>query len=440
MLKRLVIALCAALLLVLVQPIAATAVNNDTISVYYDAPFVQGSYTTGSGGVQETFDSASSGATCPNTLSVGTMTGACRVDPVGQYGGAATPAGSTAAVGGSGSNYATTVSGNAMTLTLASASKYFGLWWSAGSNGNTVQFYSGNELLITLTTQTIINQFGTVPNPWPGSNTFTAINGQTYSKGWYFGNPRGYSSTTPNSASSITPNEPFVYLHLFAGGNLSFDKVVLSGGGFEFDNLAVSTQPQNVDQRLVLSQTLYSNHSVTFDNNTGSGSMSDQVANSSTALAANSFTKNGFDFVGWNTQPNGQGTAYQNRELYSFDEDLNLYAQWSPSSYTVIYDTQGGSAVSNGSYTFGSTVSLPGPPTRPGFTFSGWFTGASGGNPLGSSYSPSGTGNITLYAQWTEVPNVLPATGASTTLAWGAGLLLLTGMTFLLSGLAIRRR
>lgn len=411
----------------------AHAVNNDTLGVYYDAPFVQGSYTTSSGGVQETFDSATTGATCPSSLTIGTMAGACRVDPVGPYGGAATPAGSTVAVGGSGSNYATTVSGGSMTLTLSTPAKYFGLWWSAGSPSNTVQFYNGNELLITLTTQTIMSQFGTAPSPWPGNNTFTAIDSTTYNKGWYFGNPRGYSSTSPSSASTTTSGEPFVYLHLFANGNLSFDKVVLSGNGFEFDNLAVATTPQTVNPRLVLAQTLVSNHTVTFNNNTGSGSMSDQLANSSTALTPNSFTKPGYTFTGWNTQANGSGTAYTNQEVYSFDLDLDLYAQWQLTPYNVTYNTQGGSSVSGQTYTAGSTINLASPPTRTGYTFKGWFTGSTGGSALGSTYSPPGTGNITLYAQWEAAPvAALALTGSKTlTPLWIASMLLMAGFAFM---------
>lgn len=414
----------------------AQAVNNDTLSVYYDAPFVQGSYTTSSGGVQETFDSATTGATCPSSLTVGTMTGDCRVDPVGAYGGADTPAGSTQTVGGTGSNYATTVSGGTMTLTLSTPAKYFGLWWSAGSPSNTLQFYNGNELLTTLTTTTIFSQFGTAPTAgnYPGtSGTFTNINNTTYNKGWYFGNPRGYSSTTPTTVSTITAGEPFVYLHLFAGGNLTFDKIVLSGSGFEFDNLAIATTPQTVNPRLVLAQTLVSNHSVTFNNNTGSGSMTDQLANSSTALTPNSFTKPGYTFTGWNTQANGSGTAYTNQEVYSFDVDLDLYAQWQLTSYNVTYNSQGGSSVSGQSYTAGSTITLASPPTRAGYTFKGWFTGSTGGSALGSTYSPPGTGNITLYAQWEAVSVAeLALTGSKTlTPLWIASMLLMAGFAFI---------
>lgn len=416
----------------------AQAVNNDTISVYYDSPFVQGTYVTGSGTTVETFDAAPLGA-CPTTLAVGTLTGSCLVSTAGQYGGAVTDS-STATVGGSGTRYAsTTTPTNSMTVTLAAQSKYFGFWWSAGSPTNTVQFYNNNQLVITLTTQTIMSQFGTAPSTWPGANTFTALNGSTYNKGWYFGNPRGYASTSPTQASTITAGEPFVYLHLFASGNLTFNKVVLSGGGFEFDNLAVSTNTQTPDQRLVLAQTILGNHAVTFNNNTGSGSMADQVANSSTALTANSFTKTGYSFTGWNTQANGQGTAYTNQEVYSFDEPLTLYAQWQLIPYTVTYDSQGGSSVSNGSYTIGSTINLASPPTRQGYTFTGWFTNPTGGTALGSTYSPSGTGNITLYAQWTANQTALAETGSTASLAWSSLLFLMAGASIIIAGLALRK-
>ena len=57
-------------------------------------------------------------------------------------------------------------------------------------------------------------------------------------------------------------------------------------------------------------------------------------------------------------------------------------------------------AVSVGS---GKPTTLP-TPTRFGYTFDGWYTAASGGNKVGNagaSYTPSG--NVTLYAHWTEV-------------------------------------
>lgn len=430
--KKIIAAIAASFVVSFLAISPAQAVNNDTITVYYDSPFVQGTYVSGSGTTVESFNSASLGS-CPTTLTVGTLSGVCNVATAGQYGGAETTT-STPTIGGSGSNYASTAnSTDPITITLSGASKYFGFWWSAGSPSNTVKFYDGNQLVITLTTQTIMNQLGTQPSPWPGTNYFTALNNSQYNKGWYFGNPRGYLSTSPTAASTITAGEPFVFLHLFASGNLTFDKIVLSGQGFEFDNFSVSTQPQTPDTRLVLAQTLVSNHSVTFNNNTGSGSMTDQVANSSTALTPNSFTKTGYTFTGWNTQANGSGTAYTNQEVYSFDLDLDLFAQWQLTPYNVTYNSQGGSSVSGQTYTMGSTINLASPPTRTGYTFKGWFTGSTGGSALGSTYSPPGTGNITLYAQWEAAPVAeLALTGSKTiTPLWIASMLLMAGFAFI---------
>ena len=43
------------------------------------------------------------------------------------------------------------------------------------------------------------------------------------------------------------------------------------------------------------------NHTVTFNANGGTGTMSTQVANVPTALTANTFTRTGYTFSGWNT-------------------------------------------------------------------------------------------------------------------------------------------
>ena len=70
------------------------------------------------------------------------------------------------------------------------------------------------------------------------------------------------------------------------------------------------------------------NHTVTFNSNGGTGSMSPQIANVPTALTLNTFTRSGYNFAGWNTAANGSGTAYANGATYSFAADITLYAQW----------------------------------------------------------------------------------------------------------------
>ena len=241
---------------------------------------------------------------------------------------------------GAGSAFATTVnSTDAITITSTGDNKYLGMWWSAGSPSNTIKFYDDSKLLLTMTTADIITLLGTAPtngtdwsnrNNTTGTNAIAAADGTLYPKVWYFGNPRGYASTTPTAQSSITAREPFMYLHMFVGGGLTFNKIELSGGGFEFDNLTISTQTQTPATSLYELNTIYANHVVKFDANgaNATGTMADQVNNAAANLTSNAFTRDGYTFKGWNTAANGSGTAYADAASFDFAADVTLYAQW----------------------------------------------------------------------------------------------------------------
>ncbi len=74
-------------------------------------------------------------------------------------------------------------------------------------------------------------------------------------------------------------------------------------------------------------------YTVAFDANGGNGTMSDQSTNidPEPVLEANSFTRDGYSFVGWNTRADGSGISYADQEHVNFAEigsSLTLYAQW----------------------------------------------------------------------------------------------------------------
>ena len=84
-------------------------------------------------------------------------------------------------------------------------------------------------------------------------------------------------------------------------------------------------------------------HTVTFDNNGGSGSIANEVHNAATALTTNTFTRAGFTFSGWNTAANGSGTAYADGASYPFTADATMFAQWTAlPNHTVIFNNNGG--------------------------------------------------------------------------------------------------
>ncbi|MBQ9329541.1 MAG: InlB B-repeat-containing protein [Oscillibacter sp.] len=150
---------------------------------------------------------------------------------------------------------------------------------------------------------------------------------------------------------------------------------------------------------------------VTFDANGGAGTMSPQPVgyNKATTLAANTPTRDGYAFAGWNTAANGSGTAYADGANITTKEDVTLYAQWTANSYEVKFNANDGTgAMGNQTFTYGVAQNLTANAfTRTGYTFAGWNTAADGS---GAAYADQAsvsnlakTGVFDLYAQWTPI-------------------------------------
>lgn len=151
---------------------------------------------------------------------------------------------------------------------------------------------------------------------------------------------------------------------------------------------------------------------VRFNANGGeAGSVPEQVSviydAPAVTLPENTFTHRGYSFAGWNTKPDGSGTAYGDKaEISNITADITLYAQWTLETYTITYEYAGGTAPVNpanpASYTVESETITLQAPTRTGYAFAGWKkTGTSEAVPI----IPRGsTGNMSLTAQWNTVP------------------------------------
>jgi len=385
----------------------AQAATGDGITAYVSPPLVQGppsSYGTDI----ETFQSWTSCSSFPASA-VGTFSGTCQRLTNGSnyvWGGASSTS-DAPFVGGVPSEFVVT-HGTQLTLTFAAPAKYVGFWWSAGSANNTVNLYtaaSGATPAATFTTVTINSILGaSIPSPYPGTATVSAIDGSTYNKGHYFGRPSNHTSLTPTSFSGQN-NQSHAYLNIFASGSIAFTKIEFVGQNFEYDNVAVSSSAQTPIQNLVFIESVLGK-TANFMPNGGSGTMGAQTESSAANLTANSFTRPGYTFTGWHTTSSGTGgTSYADQTSYNFSSDLTLHAQWTLSNLTVTHDTQGGSTITNGSITaVASIATSPGTPTRDGYTFNGWFTTATGGTALTFPHTHGRTTNFTLYAQWSLIP------------------------------------
>ena len=207
---------------------------------------------------------------------------------------------------------------------------------------------------------------------------------------------------THNAAAALTANSFTRSGYSFTGWNTASN-----GSGTSYADGA--SYPFDADLTLY-AQWLADSHTVSFDSNGGSGSMVDETHNAAAALTANSFTRSGYSFTGWNTASNGSGTSYADGASYPFDADLTLYAQWLADSHTVSFDSNGGSG-SMVDETHNAAAALTANSfTRSGYSFAGWNTQAGGG---GTSYADGASypfdADLTLYAQWTEVTSTPPA-------------------------------
>ena len=128
----------------------------------------------------------------------------------------------------------------------------------------------------------------------------------------------------------------------------------------------------------------------------------------------------GYVFAGWFAAPSG-GSALTSP--YTLAGSVTLYAQWTANATdTVTFNSEGGSTVGSQSGLQGTTITLPGAPSRAGYVFAGWFAAPSGGSALTSPYTLAGS--VTLYAQWAVAPTTAVTVPSTGTVLSGTGAVL----------------
>ena len=143
-------------------------------------------------------------------------------------------------------------------------------------------------------------------------------------------------------------------------------------------------------------------YTVTFNSNEGSTVPSQTVPSGETATEPNNPTKEENIFGGW----------YLDNELTQLFDfttpitgEITLYAKWIENSiitYTVTFNSNGGSTVSNQILEEGQTATKPNNPTRSDYMFKGWYSDS--GLTQKYDFNTVATGNINLYADWVSAP------------------------------------
>ena len=158
-------------------------------------------------------------------------------------------------------------------------------------------------------------------------------------------------------------------------------------------------------------------YKVRFAANAGYGSMTEQTMtyDQSAVLKRNTLERDGYGFLGWNTEADGSGVSYTNGETVSnlaTDDGatVTLYAQWKEDVYTVHFDANTGSGdMQDCKLAFQTAGNLPqNAYTKKGYVFAGWSLEPEGnviyedkGYVL--DLADTATKTVTMYAQWKPI-------------------------------------
>lgn len=138
---------------------------------------------------------------------------------------------------------------------------------------------------------------------------------------------------------------------------------------------------------------------VTFDNE---GTKTQEIIDAGSKITEPTApTKEGYRFGGWYYDNNG-GKAKWNFDTDTVTRAMTLTAKW-VQTYTVTFETSGGSAVGPVTVDAGSTVTKPADPTKSGYTFGGWYKDSTLQTPWDFA-NGTVTADTTLYAKWTANP------------------------------------
>ena len=172
-----------------------------------------------------------------------------------------------------------------------------------------------------------------------------------------------------------------------------------------------------LDDTTLFAYWIANQYRVTFDKQGGSGGTSSIVVTYNIEMpSGGSITapkKTGYIFQGYYQSKNGQGIKYYNSDMTSrnvWREASNsiIYAYWTPDTYTVVLQKEGGTGGSDSiQVMYQSSMPSATAPTRVGYTFQGYYSEPNG---LGTKYYDENMSSAhdwdiaadqTLYAYWT---------------------------------------
>ena len=168
---------------------------------------------------------------------------------------------------------------------------------------------------------------------------------------------------------------------------ISFSLFSIASCGDDDDDDSKQTTPSNNEKPDPVETKTFT---VTFNADGGSEVAAQTVEDGKSATKPEDPTKERFNFEGW----------FNGESLYDFaspvTSDLTLTAQWIK-TFTVTFNTDGGSEVAAQTVEDGKSATKPENPSKEGFWFLGWYVGENG-----YEFAQPISDDLTVTAKWME--------------------------------------
>ena len=302
----------------------------------------------------------------------------------------------------------------------------FSGWFTKSSGGDKIE-----DICIVGTTNKTSNQSATIyaqwtPNIYENKLIYDANGGENAPQ------EQKITVTYPNTASSITVAKDIPVKKGFTFKGWGIEDSSMYPSYYADRTITVgkynTASNQSVTLYAVWEKDEYTN-TLHYDANGGIGAPAKQTVkvsypNTSSEMTVYKYppTKNGYTFIGWNTDKNATISEYNCEDIIKVgfdekyeDQSVTLYAIWSPNEYTntLTYNANGGTDAPPS-----ETIKVKYPntsisitlsdiiPKREGYSFEGWYTLANGGEKINNGFvlgtnNNTRNQNIIIYAHWT---------------------------------------
>jgi uncharacterized repeat protein (TIGR02543 family) len=139
-------------------------------------------------------------------------------------------------------------------------------------------------------------------------------------------------------------------------------------------------------------------YSITFDSNGGSPVNEIITDGKSEIQMPQNPTREGYDFLGWFYDDITFLNPFSTNSLIDnpISDNLTIYANWDALTFTITFNAMNGSPISQHELKTDEKIIFPDNPSKPGFTFGGWFLDSK--NKFLKTKMPPN--NVNLFAKW----------------------------------------